>query len=224
MITVITSITGGKDGLIDNQQKGDALFKAYVDESQISDTWKCEGACTKFNDNRVNSRIHKILIHKYADTEYSIWIDGNIKLLKTPEELIEMYMKDHDLAVYKHPVRDCIYDEATVCAKRGLDDPEVIIEQAVAYEMDGYAKHKGLCECGVIIRRHTNKVERFNNAWWAEYTRYSKRDQISFMYAVDKVGLRINAIDEQFVDYEGKFIRGAEVEIIPHVKMTTKDQ
>ena len=209
---------------MDNQVTGKAKFKAYVDSKQWGNTWAINEACTKFKDNRINSRIHKILIHQYVDTEYSIWIDGNITLLVTPEEMIEKYLKDTDIAVFKHPVRDCIYDEATECAKRGLDDPEVLIEQAVTYENDGYAKHKGLCECGVILRRHTKKVEQFNNAWWSEYTRHSKRDQISFMYAIDKVGLRVNAIPEQFIEIDGRFIRDGVVEIIPHAKVTTKDQ
>ena len=153
----------------------------------------------KFIDPRRNSRASKILAHKYINTEYSIYVDGNITLNVSPETLIDKYLKDHDIAVYKHPNRDCIYDEAITCAKLKLDDPEIIIEQAKAYEDSGYAKHKGLAECGVIIRRHTKEVEQFNEAWWAEYCRYSRRDQISFMFAVDKVGIRVNIIPDYFV-------------------------
>jgi hypothetical protein len=153
----------------------------------------------KFTDPRRNSRASKILAHKYINTEYSIYVDGNITLNVSPETLIEKYLGDHDIAVYKHPTRDCIYDEAIECAKRRLDDPEIIIEQAKAYEDSGYAKHKGLAECGVIIRRHTPEVAQFNEAWWAEYCRYSRRDQISFMFAVDKVGIRVNIIPDYFI-------------------------
>ena len=225
MITVVTSITGGKDGLLDKQNKGKATFRSFVDETQYGKTWEIDKAYDKFKDNRRNSRIHKMLIHQYVDTEYSIWIDGNIVLLKSPEELIKTYLKDHDIAVFKHPTRDCLYDEAIECAKKGLDDPEVIIEQVKKYEDEGYAKHKGLAECSVILRRHTPKVEAFNNAWWSEYCKHSKRDQISFMYALDKVGLRVNLINEHFINYEGRFIRGEGIlEIIPHAKQTTKDQ
>lgn len=153
----------------------------------------------KFIDPRRNSRASKILAHKYVSTEYSIYVDGNITLNVSPETLIEKYLGDHDIAVYRHPTRDCIYDEAMECAKRKLDDLEIIIEQAKAYEDSGYPKHRGLAECGVIIRRHTPDVAQFNEAWWAEYCRYSRRDQISFMYAADKVGIRVNIIDDYFV-------------------------
>ena len=128
--------------------------------------------------------------------------------------------KDFDIAMYQHPNRDCLYEEAKTCMKMGLDDPETIIEQAKMYEDKGYAKHKGLCECGIIIRRHTPKVERFNEAWWAEYTRHSRRDQISCMYAADKVGMRINKIHDFFINVtETKAVKqSGELEIVVHKK------
>jgi len=214
--TVVTALTGGKDTIREQDKWGEAKFVAYTDTPMDSRTWDIKPCYDRFTDPRRNSRVPKILIHKYVNSEYSIYMDANIKLLRTPEELIEKYLKDHDIAVYKHPNRDCIYDEATTCAVRKLDDPETIIEQAKAYEDSGYAKHKGLCECGIILRRHTKKVEQFNNAWWAEYSRYSRRDQISFMYAVDKVGIRVNMIPEYFIEKDGQFIRGGDVEIVPH--------
>lgn len=199
-LTVITSITGGKDKLLEDQFTGNASFVAYLDTSYMSDTWATKYAPTLFADPRRNSRVPKLLASKFVDTEYSIWIDGNIRILKDPLELAQKYLSYTDLAVYKHPNRDCIYDEAKVCAVRRLDDPEIIIAQAKAYEDDGYAKHKGLNECGIIFRRHTPKIEAFENEWWAQYTRHSRRDQISFMYAADKVGLRFNSIQDFFID------------------------
>jgi len=216
-ITVVTSITGDKDQLIEKQVRGGANFIAFIDKPYPSNTWGIKKAYDKFQDPRRNSRIHKLLIHQYVDTEYSIWIDGNIKLLIPPEEIIERYLKNHDFAVFKHPTRDCIYDEAMVCAKLRLDDPENIIEQVKQYEDSGFAKHKGLCECGILIRRNTAKVEAFNNAWWGEYTRFSRRDQISFMYAVDKVGLRINVINEPFINQpDGSAIRDNAFQVVAH--------
>lgn len=182
-ITVYTAVTNNKDSL--DRPKGVKLFE---------DSYTC------FKDDRRNSRIQKILPHLYMNSEYSIYIDGNIRLLKTPEELIEKHLKDYDIAVYKHPTRDCLYDEAIKCAVLKLDDPEVIIEQAKAYEDSGYGKHKGLAECGVIFRRHTDKVREFNESWWAQYCRYSKRDQISFMYSADLVGLPVNIINDLFIE------------------------
>jgi hypothetical protein len=220
-ITVYTSITDEKDTLLDNQLLGEAQYVAFTDLAYVQ-PWQIKKPYDRFVDPRRNSRIQKILAHQFIETEYSIYIDGNIRLLVPPEELIAEHLKDTDLAVWRHPKRDCVFDEAIVCAKRKLDDPETIIEQAVAYEKDSYAKHKGLAECNVILRRHTKKVEEFNNAWWSEYCRHSRRDQISFMYAVDKVGLRIKLIDDPFLMVQGKDMAvrtSGALEIYPHKKL-----
>jgi len=218
MITVVTSITGGKDNLIETQNKGEAKWVAYNEDLTPSTVWEVKPACNKFKDPRRNSRPAKILIHKYCNTEYSIWIDGSIQMLVTPEYLIDKYLKDYDIAVSKHPIRDCVYDEAMVCAKTNLDDPELIIEQVKSYEDSGYEKHKGLAECAIILRRHTPEVEAFNNAWWAEYTRFSRRDQISFPVAVDKVGIRVNYIEDYFTttDHVTATKQSGDFKIITH--------
>ena len=196
-ITVYSVNTGGKDKPI----KG----RLYFDYD-------------RFTDPRRNSRVPKMLAHQFVDTEYSIYLDGNCSLLKPAQELVDLYLKDHDLAVFIHPKRDCIYDEATKCAVSKLDDPEVIIKQVSRYEKEGYAKHKGLCECMMILRRHTKKVEEFNNTWFSEWVTGSVRDQISFMYSVNKVGLRINVIDLPWrVDTEGNGLRGDFFKIVPHI-------
>ena len=43
----------------------------------------------------------------------------------------------------------------------------------------------------LILRRHSERVARFNQLWWDEIERGSQRDQISFPYAVAKAGVRV---------------------------------
>lgn len=218
-ITVLTSIVGGKDAPRQKQTKGKADFICFTDKRFQSKLWQVKPAYDRLNDARRNSRAPKILSHQFVDSEYSIWIDGNMSLKKMPEELVKRYLEKHDIAVFKHPIRDCIYGEAKKCAVAGLDDPEIIIEQVNTYEKAGYALHKGLCECGFIIRRNTAKVREFENAWWSEFTRHSNRDQISFMYAVDQVGIRVNMIDMPWrLSNDGlKALRGDVLEMVPHI-------
>jgi len=193
-ITVLTSITGGKDNLRDDQCVGGAKFIAYVTQPRGSQIWEEKSAYDRFRSDRRNSRAPKILSHKFCSTEYSVWLDGNIALCVDPEQLVGEWLKDYDLAVFKHPDRDCVYDEARVCIEAGLDDPTVISAQIDKYAADNFARNQGLAECNVMVRRHTPKVIEFNNIWWGEYCVHSVRDQLSFMYAANKVGLRINWI------------------------------
>jgi hypothetical protein len=94
-------------------------------------------------------------------------------------------------------------------------------EQAQFYKKDGYAENKGLCECGFIVRRHTPKVRAFNNEWWAQYTRFAKRDQPSFMYAVNEFGLRINVIDDGWEIRPNGAYRAGVYRIVNHLTPRT---
>ena len=216
-ITVITALTAGKDTLREDQCAGGAQWLAFTDFEFASQIWQYRPACDKMKSPRRNSRIHKMLAHQYVTTRYSIWIDANIALLVPPEQIIETYLADSDIALFKHPVRDCLYDEAMVCAVNRLDDPETIIAQVKKYEEEGYGKHRGLCEGNVILRRHTPRVEAFNDYWWSEYCRHSVRDQIGLMYALDKAGLTPRVIDETYVGSDTEARRGDIMSIRAHL-------
>jgi hypothetical protein len=193
-ITVLTSITAGKDLLRDDQCTEGANFIAYVSEHHESKVWEQRPAYDRFRSARRNSRVPKILSHQFCETEYSIWLDGNIALRVDPVRLVETWLGDYDFAVFRHPERKCIYEEAINCIGYGADDPEVINRQVRKYANDGYAKDLGLAEANVIIRRHSNHVIEFNNTWWSEYCVHCVRDQLGFMYSAKKTGLRINWI------------------------------
>lgn len=215
-IEIITSICGGKDLLME-QPASDAIYTAFIDVPQTHAQWNIKPAYDKFKDPRRNSRIHKILIHKYSNADITIWIDGNVRLLKSPEKLVEKYLKDYDMAMFPHGSRDCIYDEAITVAKLGLDDPELIIEQAKHYEDDEYGKHKGLTSGYFIIRRNNEKTRLFNEYWWADYCRYSRRDQLSLMPAIDKAGVNINIYPSQWEIKDGMGIMDNAVAIVSHL-------
>lgn len=191
-IAVLTSITGGKDHLREDQCTDGAKFIAYVSVQRGSEVWEERHAYNRFQSDRRNSRVPKILSHEFCEAEYSIWIDGNLALRVDPGRLVETYLGSCDFAIFRHPFRNCLYDEAETCSRDGLDDPDVISRQVSKYAAAGYAKNLGLAEANVIIRRHSDEVIHFNKTWWAEYCLHSVRDQISFMYAASKAGLRIN--------------------------------
>ncbi len=217
-IEVITSITGDKDWLRENQATGNAIFTAYVDKEYESKIWNLKPAYDRFKDPRRNSRVHKIMIHKYSKADITIWIDGNSRLIAPPELIVEKYLGDHDMVMFQHGARDCIYDEAIECAKLGLDDPEVIIEQAKYYEDEEYGKHKGLCSGYFIIRRNNQRTRDFNDFWFADYSRFSRRDQISLMPAIERSGINLNLIPERWVHHEEGFASMGGVVGISHHK------
>jgi processive 1,2-diacylglycerol beta-glucosyltransferase len=177
-ITVYTANLGGFDKLQEEQNTEGANFVAFTD--QQSEIWEVRKPYSHFKDNRRNSRIQKIMPHLFLNTKYSIYLDGNIKLKVPAQQLIDEFLKDKDVAVFRHLGRDCVYVEVGACLGLKKGDPQELCEQMKAYAEKGWPEHAGLCECSVIIRRHTPEVEQMNERWWAHYCRYSERDQVSF--------------------------------------------
>lgn len=131
----------------------------------------------------------KLLVHEHLDMEYSIYHDGNVELLTDPRELIEKHLRDTDIAVFAHPTRTCVYEEAKACIREGKAPAIEVHPQMDRYRAESYPAHNGLAACWVLLRRHTNAVRRLNEFWWKEYAKGAKRDQLSFNYACWKLGM-----------------------------------
>jgi hypothetical protein len=196
---VYTAITNGYDSLKTPpaQWSNEAEFIAFLDEPNLRSGWKFRKIYRRFNDQCRNAKIHKILAHKYfPQAKYSLWIDGSvfIKSKLPPHSWVNSYLNRHDLAVFKHHARSCIYQEALACIQLGLDSDKVINRQMKRYFAKGYPVNNGLAECTVLLRRHTEKVKAFNELWYREIIKGSRRDQLSFNYTAHKLGLKYQQI------------------------------
>ena len=141
-------------------------------------------------DPKWANRRCKLLAHEHLNVEFSIYFDGNIELLTDPHTLIEKYLKDADIAVFAHPKRDCVYAEGEACIREGKAQAAAVNAQMARYRAGGYPTHNGLAACWVLLRRHNHTVKRFNAAWWEEYIKGAKRDQLSFNYVCWKSGMQ----------------------------------
>lgn len=129
-------------------------------------------------------RMVKIMPHLFfPEYEYSVWIDGSIDIIGDIHALIAKH--DYpDLLCFKHPKRDCIYEEGKACIDLGKDDPEVINNQLNTYRQQGFPPHAGLIESGVMIRKHNDpEIIKVMEEWWQELSTHSRRDQLSFPVA-----------------------------------------
>lgn len=173
---------------------GEARFVAFLDSAPRDLGWEVAPVYRRFRDPCRNAKIHKALPHRYfPDAEYSLWIDGSVVItpLLTFGELVRESLKDSDLAVYRHRYRQCIYQEGAWCLANQMDRPEIISRQMQRYYDEGYPANNGLAHCLLIFRRHTKKIQRFNERWYAEIKSHSRRDQLSFNYAAHQLGVKI---------------------------------
>lgn len=122
-------------------------------------------------------------------TDLSIWVDGSFRI-KTAKFVrdIRAALGGHDWAMFTHPDRDCIYDEARVSATmvkyRGLPvGPQVESYRPVV------PPHGGLYACSIIARREpvSDRIRFANEQWWAENLRWTYQDQLSLPYVLRKI-------------------------------------
>lgn len=194
-LVIYTVITGGKDVLSEDMNIKGAKAVCFTDDPTMkSETWEIRLIPSLYKDIRRDSRTVKMLPHIFfPEATHSLYCDGNI-ICKIPmQRLVDEWLEEEDIAVFKHHSRDCLFAEADECIRLELDTREAIESHKMRYK--GFPEHKGLYQCGVILRRHTERIRRLNERWFAEYMTGCKRDQVSFPYVIEKEGISINAID-----------------------------
>lgn len=168
------------------------------------DDIKCFGDEGIFKRSVMEAKRYKILPHKFFDNDFTIWIDGNIYFKESNDYAVSKFLRDADIAIFKHPFRDNVWQEFDVLQKdpRFKDEwlQKGLKEQREAYEKEGLPKDTGLWECNFIICRNTPEVNRLMEAWWAEICRWQWRDQVSFPYVLWKYGKDVKMRTVQEVD------------------------
>jgi len=141
-----------------------------------------------FPRGRLALRYAPFSLRRRADL--SIWVDASLQI-KGSGFVRDMRARlgGHDWAMFVHPDRDCIYDEARVSATlvkyRGLP----ILPQVEAYR-SVVPPHSGLYACGIIVRHEPapKRTKRANELWWKENLKWTYQDQLSLPYVLRKVG------------------------------------
>jgi hypothetical protein len=110
-----------------------------------------------------------------------IYIDGSIGI--TSPDFVRHCLDslgDSDMALYAHPVRNCIYDEA-VASKPLVKYLGQNIDGQISYYNSIYPRHGGLFACGVMVRRIQSLALRdLMGKWWWEILKWTYQDQLSF--------------------------------------------
>lgn len=145
---VYTAITDGYDVLKQQPHAAvnGAAFVAFLDRPQESPLWRSYPIHTDFADPTRNAKIHKILSHRYLpEAEYTLWIDGSVTIVAAQplQHLIDTCLAECDVAVFRHRLRTCVYQEASVCLERCLDEPEIIWQQMCRYTGAGFPPTRG---------------------------------------------------------------------------------
>lgn len=126
----------------------------------------------------------------FTEYDYSMFIDGNIRITCDIKPLFYTLIASKKImAIHKHQVRNCIYDEAKAIYAAGKANKKNLKEQMSQYKKDGFPPDFGLFETNIVIREHNSlECKKIMNDWWKEMDKWTKRDQLSFTYSLWKNG------------------------------------
>lgn len=174
--------------ILTNQEvKTDSVWKKYPIE-KFQEQTKCFS-------NLEKARFFKLHPHLlFPEYKYSMFIDANLQMVTDMRPVFKQ-LENNFIAIHNQPGRDCVYQEATEIIVIGKADKAPVIEQMKAYKKEGFPKHYGLFRTCVVVREHNNEqCIKLMELWWKEINAFTKRDQLSFTYALWKMGLTKNAV------------------------------
>ena len=200
---IYTAIFGGKDELIEPKFISDNFdYICFSDQNFESDVWDVRVIEPPVSEDYTRSaRKIKILGHNFLPNyKYSIWVDGNLNIVGDLNELVEKYINGSKISTFDHSQTNndkfnCVYDEADSLIdrfSRGTykDHPKVIKKQMRKYRKEGYPENNGHSITMLVVRdQQDSVVQETMEDWWSEIKNYSKRDQLSFGYALWKNNL-----------------------------------
>jgi hypothetical protein len=130
---------------------------------------------------RRNAKIYKILPNLFLpDYDVHVWVDSGQTVIKDPHLICEEYLKDSDIAVFKHSDRNCVYDEMQKVVELKMEHPPLIGQQRRYLESIKFPEDQGLYELACFVRKNNNATHQMGLMWWEIICRFSSRDQISF--------------------------------------------
>lgn len=139
-------------------------------------------------------RMMKIRPYAFFDYDVCVWVDGNLLIKGNLDDLYDTFRND-EIAITKHPKRDCIYDEAEAIVKYRKDTWNNLTPQLDFYKTEYFPHHYGLHETNVIWRKNTPTVQRVMDMWAQMVKKYSHRDQMSLSYVLWKLSVSIKAFE-----------------------------
>ena len=200
-IAVYTCITGNYDKeILEPFIKVENIdFYLFTDNiKQNSQNWCIrpipKNIVEKYNNVLKNRYLKMHPYDLFKDYDYSIYIDGNVRVMSDITELVYSINKKVDIAMHNHQFRDCIYDEVEVCKIKKKGNYKEMKKQIEKYKEEGFPKHFGMLEATIIVADLKSEIgKKFLNDWWKEFiSTESFRDQISLQYVVWKNNYKIS--------------------------------
>jgi GT2 family glycosyltransferase len=208
---VYTAITGSYDPLqLPEAPEADVDYVCFCDTPppEPHGPWELRPLAWKGSEDPVrNARWHKL--HGpglFPGAEVVVWCDANLLLRDGVVGAIREKLLDgpNPLATLRHFDRDNVYGEVEACIFRGKDDPALLRAQVARYRAAGLPDRHPFAETSILAFRPADpRVRAMFAAWWDELAAGSRRDQISFPFAMWKNGLDFTPLFDRDIRLAG---------------------
>ena len=192
---VYTAIFGQYDRLheLPDGIGADADFICFTDDETLAcPGWEVRAERPRYPHPRMAAKEYKTLPHVVLpEYEETAWIDGSFRIGHAAfAREIFSYLQPAGMALFLHPDRGCIYDEAEVSRGMPKYAGQNLQGQVSHYRAQGYPEKNGLFACGVIARRRDDPaIRHLSELWMLENLRFIYHDQLSLPFLVWKLGL-----------------------------------
>lgn len=124
------------------------------------------------------------------DYEYTIAHGGDATLTILPVTLLN-FVRDADIAAFRHPHRNNVYEEPAAITALGKDTNVERMERQMAfYRWQGFSGTP-FHATGLLVRKNTPALRVFEHVWWQQILAGSHRNQLSFDYAAWVTGTTV---------------------------------
>jgi hypothetical protein len=201
---VFTALFGPTEALLEQEvrQSSQSKFICFTDNPSLtSETWELVLVKPLFEaDPRRSQRHIKICGHeRLRDFDEWLYIDNTVRLKVPPEQILEHWLEAADWAAISHDHNATLLEEFEANLTLKKDTSERVNEQLSDY----YSLNKSILQNrpvwnGMFARRNTEAVLAASKLWFYHVLRYSARDQLSVLVALDQFpGIRFKRFAER---------------------------
>jgi hypothetical protein len=129
---------------------------------------------------RLTARYIKVHPHEVVpEYDVSMWVDSSFAVCAYAHR-VESFVDSHQLALFAHPDRTCVFDELEAIEALRLEEDAAVENARRILELHGVSRNGGLSATGILIRRHHDqRVVKAMSRWWKCIAEVSGRDQLS---------------------------------------------
>lgn len=158
--------------------------------------------------SRLQARIPKLFSWQMIPGyKYYLWIDSSCTLIHN--DSVRWFMKqlgDADIAVFKHPHRQTVGEEADYLKYRLSINCPYITPRYKNEDIDGQLAEvdpeQELYATTVFIYRNNSKMRHALKEWWYNVSRYHAIDQLSLPFVLFEHDCIVNVIEENYLKCE----------------------